>query len=128
MDMKRVRPLRALALALAAICAMSLLAQERKKKGDTGLREVQGTVVDSADKFVVGAVVQLKDMRTLQVRSFISQENGAYHFSGLKVEEDYELKADFNGMTSGSRRLSIYDSRSDPVVNLKLDKKQEPGK
>jgi hypothetical protein len=72
---------------------------------------------------VVGAVVQLKDMRTLQVRSYITQEQGSYHFSGLKTDIDYQVKADYSGMSSGSRTLSVFDNRKSPIVNLKLEKK-----
>jgi hypothetical protein len=111
------------------ICAATLPAQSiKKKKGEPSTRIVQGTVYDEAEKPVTGAVVQLKDMRTLQVRSFISQEEGAYHFSELKVENDYQLKADFSGTTSGWKTLSVFDTRTTPVINLKLDKKQEPAK
>ena len=117
------------ALVLTVCCAASLPAQEKKKKGETATtRIVQGTVTDADDKPVIDAVVQLKDLRTLQVRSFISQENGAYHFSELKLDDDYELRADHSGMSSGWKRLSVFDSRKQPVVNLKLDKKQEPEK
>src|SRR5260370_42602232 len=111
-----------LALALALICATGLLAQ-KKDKEDTATRAVQGSVVDADDKPVPGAVGLLKDMRTLQGRSFIAQENGAYHFSGLKVDNDYELKADFSGSTSGCKKLSVFDSRKTPVSNLKLEQK-----
>jgi hypothetical protein len=114
--------------AVLAICAFGLLAQDKKNKGDATTRNVQGTVSDAEGKFISGAVVQLKDTHNMQVRSFISQDAGAYHFSGLKVDYDYELKADYNGMTSGWKRLTVFDSRSEPVINLKLDKKQEPGK
>jgi hypothetical protein len=109
------------ATALALLCMTSLLGQS--KKGEPATRNVQGIVVDPDEKPTVGAVVQLKDMRTLQVRSFISQENGSYHFSGLKVDNDYQLKADYSGMTSGWKTLSVFDSRKEPVINLKLEKK-----
>jgi hypothetical protein len=119
----------AAALALAVICATGLQAQDtKKKKGEATTRVVQGTVLDAQDKSVVGAVVQLKDMRSLQVRSFITQNNGAYHFSELKVDNDYELRADYSGMTSGWKTLSVFDTRKEPVMNLKMDKKQEPEK
>src|SRR6266404_2076096 len=118
--MKRARV--AMSLALVMVCATGLLAQ-KKNKEDALTRVVQGNVVDPDDKPVVGAVVLLKDMRTLQVRSFITQADGAYHFSGLKVDNDYELKADANGMTSGWKKLSVFDTRTVPVVNLKLEKK-----
>jgi hypothetical protein len=111
------------ALALAVVFTSVLLAQDKPKKGEPTTRTVQGTVSDPDEKPVTGAVVQLKDMRSLQVRSFISQDGGGYHFSGLKVDNDYQLKADYNGMTSGWKTLSVFDSRREPVVNLKLEKK-----
>jgi|SRR5579862_8768164 len=106
--------------------AVFLGAQEtrKEKKQAASERIVQGTVYDSDDKSVNGAVVQLKDSRTLQVRSFITQDNGAYHFAGLKIDNDYLLKADHNGMTSGWKTLSVFDTRKEPVMNLKLEKKQ----
>ncbi len=113
----------------AAILASSvvLFAQQTKKEKKEAAAEriVQGTVYDPDDKFVNGAVVQLKDQRSLQVRSFITQENGAYHFSGLKIDNDYQMKADYNGMTSGWKTLSVFDTRKEPIINLKLAKSEK---
>lgn len=112
------------AVTVVALFALSMQAQDRKqRKEDASMRLVQGIVLDADDKPVVGAVVQLKDMRTLQVRSFITLEDGKYHFSGLKIDNDYQLKADHSGMTSGWKTLSVFDSRKVPVINLKMDKK-----
>jgi hypothetical protein len=113
----------ALVAVLVMACAQFLPAQGKKDKEDTTVRSLQGQVVDPDDKPAVGAVVQLKDTRTLQVRSFIAQANGEYHFSGLRTDTDYEVKADFNGMSSDNRRLSNFDSRKTATVNLKLNKK-----
>jgi hypothetical protein len=107
-----------------AVCAGALLAQTKKEqREEAALRSVEGTVTTADDTPAAGAVVQLKDMRTLQVRSFIAQEGGTYHFTGLKVDTDYQLKADYNGMSSGWKTLSVFDSRKVAIVNLKLDKK-----
>ena len=113
-------------LALVLVLLAPLGAQETKKEKRQAATEriVQGTVRDADEKPVKGAVVQLKDKRTLGVRSFITQDDGGYHFSGLKVDNDYDLKADSNGMTSGWKTLSVFDTRKEPVMNLKLDKKQ----
>ena len=111
---------------LVAACAAPLPAQtktKKEKREEAAQRGLQGHVTDPDDKPVTGAVVQLKDMRTLQVRSFITQEDGSYHFSGLKIDNDYQVKADFNGMTSGPKTLSVFDERRTPVINLKLEKK-----
>src|SRR5437016_8191658 len=99
-----------LSLLLVAMFALTVSAQ-KKEKEDTSTRALQGTVTDPEDKPVVGAVVQLKDMRTLQVRSFITQDGGSYHFSGLKADTDYQVKADYNGASSASRTLSVFNSQ-----------------
>lgn len=118
-------------LGIALLCAVTLAAQEtpkltKKEKREAATeRVVAGQVTDSGDKMVNGAVVQLKDMRTLQVRSFITQTDGQYHFSGLKIDNDYELKADYSGSTSGWKTLSVFDTRKEPVINLKLAKAEK---
>ena len=102
----------------------ALTAQTKKeKREEAAQRGLQGTVSDPDDKPVTGAVVQLKDMRTLQVRSFITQSDGAYRFSGLKIDNDYQVKADYSGMSSGYKTLSVFDNRRTPIINLKLEKK-----
>ena len=110
---------------LLALVVVPAGAQDSKKEKRQAASEriVQGTVRDAEDNAISGAVVQLKDKRSLAVRSFITQENGGYHFSGLKIDNDYDLKADYKGMTSGWKTLTVFDTRKEPVVNLKLDKK-----
>ena len=108
---------------LTVACAGLLSAQRNKEKDDPTIRSLQGQVADPDDKPVAGAVVQLKDTRTLQVRSFITQENGEYRFSGLRVDTDYEIKAEHSGLSSDTKRLSNFDSRKIATVNLKLNKK-----
>jgi hypothetical protein len=123
----RFKVLRTAAVLFLLFLTSFARAQEtRKEKREAASeRTVQGTVADPDGKFINGAVVQLKDGRSLQVRSFITQQNGEYHFSNLKVDNDYQLKADFNGMTSGWKTLSVFDSRKVPVINLKLEKPEK---
>ena len=108
---------------LALVLALAVTAPAQKKdKNDANTRGLQGLVLDE-DKPVPGAVVQLKDMRTLQVRSYISQSDGTYRFFGLKIDNDYQIKADHDARTSGWKTLSVFDNRKEPVINLKLEKK-----
>lgn len=111
---------------IAALLTISLgtcFAQKKDKKNDSSTRIVQGTVTGADDAPVNGAVVQLKDTKTLQVRSFYTQQEGNYHFAGLSTNIDYELKAEKDGTSSSTRTLSVFDSRKTAIVNLKLDKK-----
>jgi hypothetical protein len=113
---------------LVVACVGLLSAQRNKDKEDPTVRNLQGYVNDPDDKPVADAVVQLKDTRTLQVRSFITQPDGSYHFSGLRTDTDYEIKADYNGMSSDNKRLSNFDTRKIALVNLKLNKKSDTNK
>ena len=114
---------RILVLAAVSLFALGTLLAEKKDKQDANTRKVQGVVLDSAENAVQGAVVQLKDTKTLQVRSFITQEKGEYHFAGLSTNVDYELRAEHNGTSSATKTLSVFDSRKLANMNLKLDKK-----
>lgn len=112
----------ALLLAAAALCATPGLSQEKKKKGDDHIRSVEGVVTGPDGKPVAGAVVQLKNTKTLQVRSFFTQENGSYYFHELSTDVDYELRADLHGASSGTKSLSSFDSRKQAILDLKLKK------
>ena len=103
---------------LLLVCAATGFAQK-----DAATRSVQGSVSNPDESAAVGAVVQLKNMKTLQVRSFITLEDGTYHFFELSPDVDYELKADFQGASSGPKTLSSFDSRKKAIINLKLNKK-----
>ena len=108
---------------LALLLAASVLPAQKKKDDQATTRNVQGFVTDADDAPVNGAVVQLKNTKTLEIRSFITQDKGSYYFHGLSPDIDYELRAEYNGMSSGTKTLSSFDSRRDAVLNLKLNKK-----
>ena len=95
-----------------------------QKKKTPATRSVTGEVTASDDQRVVGAVVQLKDTKTKQVRSFYTQEHGVYRFDGLSTEVDYELSASYQGADSPTRTLSVFDNRKQAVINLKLNPKK----
>lgn len=95
-----------------------------QKKGEElgNVRSVQGVVTDTAESAVDGAIVQLKNTKTLQIRSFITKDQGTYYFHGLSPDVDYELRAEFQGASSPTKTLSSFDSRKKAVINLKLNK------
>jgi len=109
--------------AVLLLCTTALLAQGRKKGEDT-TRSVEGIVTTADDAPAPGAVVQLKNVKTLQIRSFIAKENGEYYFHELSPDVDYELKADYQGGSSSAKTLSAFDSRRKATINLKLNPKK----
>jgi Carboxypeptidase regulatory-like domain len=110
------------AFLIALSLACGLVAQDKRPNEDGNTRSVQGVVTDASGKPVANAVVQLKDTKQLQIRSFRTGADGSYHFAGLGTNTEYELKADFEGATSGTKTLSIYNSQKTATVNLKLNK------
>lgn len=112
-------------LALVFLLGVSGAFAQGKKKADENAdtRSVQGVVTTPEDSPVSGAVVQLKNTKSLQIRSYITQQNGSYFFNGLSTDVDYELKAEHQGVSSPTKTLSSFDSRKQAVLNLKLNKK-----
>jgi len=100
-----------------AICfglaAVSLAAQNET-------RTLHGIVTDQADHTLIHAVVQLENVSTLMVRSCITQAGGRYHFAGLKPDVDYRIMAEYDGFYSARKRLSKFNERKNPEMDLKV--------
>lgn len=93
-------------------------------QGSAQLRTVHGTVVSASDAPVSGAVVYLKNMKTLTVRTYFSSSTGRYHFSGLDPNVNYQIHAEDQHLTSSLHVISSFDSNPDIVIDLKVDRKK----
>ena len=87
-----------------------------------GSRTVHGTVVDSGGRVLNGAVVQMKDTRTLAIRSFICRKDGTFRFSGLNPDVDYEFRGSYEGQWSHSKTVSRFESKPVVEIVLKIEK------
>jgi len=89
-------------------------------------RAIGGTVLSEEGAPVPGAIVQIKDLKTLQVRSYIAQKDGKYQFWGLSNDVNYEVRAMAGGLASKTKTVSVFNSRSKVKLDLKLTKKFKP--
>ena len=107
---------------IAAVLLVMMMANvmfAQKSKAPTE-KSVSGIVTDADSNPIPGAIVQLKNMKTLQVRSFIAKEKGDYYFTGLSLDADYQLQAQAHGKESSSRTVSTFDSHPDVVINFQV--------
>jgi Carboxypeptidase regulatory-like domain len=111
-----------LALLLALFLSAGVIFAQKKNKGEEQNRSVQGTVTTEDGSLAVGAEVQLKNTKNLQIRSYVTQKEGTYFFHGLSPDVDYEVKAQYNGVWSSSKTVSSFDSRKDVTLDLKIKK------
>jgi Carboxypeptidase regulatory-like domain len=96
---------------------VSLYAQQRGPVQ----RVVQGRVMDKSEALLQGAVVYLKDGHSLAVKSFISNDQGAYRFGQLSQNTDYEIWAEHDGKKSQVKTISSFDSKNQIFIDLKID-------
>lgn len=107
-------------LLFAIVVVLPLTARQK----DAEVRTVHGGVLDKSENIVNGGIVYLQNKKTMVIRTYISDDQGQYTFSGLDPNVDYDIHAELNGLTSITRTISSFDSRKDIVVTLKLDRKK----
>jgi len=108
--------------ALAALLSAFQWSSDKKSKDrDRSVRTLSGEVRLVDDTLVEGAVVQVKNLKTLQIRSFITLKDGKYTFQNLSSGVDYEVRGNWKDHASPKRMLTVYDTRLDAVINLKLE-------
>ena len=113
----------AVAAILCAILLAAAVPSRAADKDEKPTRTVKGLVTDANENPIVGAVVQLKNTKTLQVKSFITDKNGNYYFHGLDTNTDFELKARSGDLASRTRTVSTFDDRKEVVYNFELKEK-----
>jgi hypothetical protein len=95
-------------------------APERSKK-ESPLRSLGGTVLNRDDAPIPHAVVHLKNLKTLAIKTYIADQEGKYQFNGLSRNIDYELFAENDGRKSSTKTLSSFDSRPKATMNLRIE-------
>jgi hypothetical protein len=109
----------AAALCLALTAAPSLLhAQQQKQPTE---RLVEGTVTGKSDQPLAGAVVYIKDTKTLTIKSYLTDDKGHFRFGQLSLSTDYDLWADNHGVHSKTKHVSPFNNKSNLEYTLKID-------
>lgn len=111
----------AIASVLVLACGTALGA---KSDEEPSSRTLQGTVTTPDGTPAADTAVQLKNTRTLEVLSFITKDDGTYHFAGLKFDTEYQVRAQGPTGSTAWKRISVFDPRKTVVLNFKLENKK----
>lgn len=85
-------------------------------------KSVTGQVINDNGQPIPNAIVYLKNMKTLAVKTFIAQKDGSYQFHGLSPNVDYDLYAEVDGLRSDNKTVSQFDSKTNLTIHLKIKK------
>jgi hypothetical protein len=120
--MKRLTAIAAILLACGALSAISTAkASEFIQRGPRGeARTLVGHVLDDREQPLQKAIVYLKNTKTLAIKTYISEADGTFRFSGLAANIDYEVYAEHDGARSDAKTLSGFDSRREVNITLKI--------
>ena len=83
-------------------------------------RTLTGVVLDKGDAPVSNAVVYLKNMKSLAVKTVIAANDGTYRFPELSPNVDYEVYAQREGKKSDTKVLSQFDDRQKANMVLRI--------
>lgn len=114
----------ALLVAISAVAAApysSAQLFQRSGKDKDQLRTLNGNVRNKNEEILPGAVVFLKNMKTLSVKSAYADDKGEFHFHALSPNVDYEVYAEYKGQRSQTKTLSSFDSRTTVSMDVRID-------
>ena len=93
---------------------------EGRKSTRVTSRALTGVVLDKGDAPVSNAVVYLKNMKSLAVKTVIAGNDGTYRFPELSPNVDYDIYAQREGKKSGTKVLSQFDDREKANMVLRI--------
>jgi hypothetical protein len=88
---------------------------------DHKLRDLSGTVTSPSHEPLKGAVVELQEGDGAAIRSYITGQNGEYHFNRLNSDADYKVWVVFRTRHSKSKEISKFDDHLDKVIDFTVE-------
>ena len=84
------------------------------------LRNLTGTITESSNEPIRGAVVELRNERSNQIVTYLTDDTGAYTFRRLDGNTDYDVRVLFRGRHSPTRTISKFDDHMAKVIDFTM--------
>lgn len=120
--MRRLTTMAAILLAFGALLTVRTAGATAffQRGGQGEARTLVGHVLDDREQPLQKAIVYLKNTKNLAIKTYISEPDGTFRFSGLAANIDYEVYAEHEGARSDTKTLSGFDSRRQVNMTLKI--------
>ena len=82
------------------------------------VRTLSGTVTDTGHEPIRGAIVELRNVTSKVLVSYLTDANGQYTFKRLDGNTDYDVHVVYRGHHSPLRSISKFDSHMSKVINF----------
>lgn len=106
------------AVCVASCLMLSALPAATQMPTQITTRTLSGTVTDTSHEPIRGAVVELRNVASREVVTYITEQNGEYNFKRLDGNADYEVWVVFRSYHSPTHSISKFDSHMTKVINF----------
>lgn len=118
---KSQRPwLTAAVLCVAAGIMLPTLPSHAQVPAQPTVRTLSGSVTDPNHEPIRGAVVELRNNKSNEVISYLTDTSGHYNFKRLDGNTDYDVWVLFRGRRTTTRSISKFDNHMAKVLNFTL--------
>lgn len=106
------------ALVFVVVALSGIPAHPQSERDRSQLRSVHGLVLDKSQNPISNGIVYLRNMKTNNIRTHISDSQGHYQFSGLNPNVDFQIYAEYKHHKSSRHTISSFESRQDIQLDL----------
>lgn len=97
---------------------LSTPAARAQTPSQPSVRTLSGTVTSTSHEPIRGAIVELRNVTSNVMVSYLTDANGRYSFKRLNGNVDYDVHVVYRGRHSASRSISKFDSHMSKVINF----------
>ena len=108
------------AVCVAACLLLGALPAATQTPGDPTVRSLSGQVTDTSHEPIRGAIVELRDEKSNEVVTYLTDADGHYEFKRLDGNIDYEVWVVFRGRRTPIHTISKFDSHLAKVINFTM--------
>ncbi len=108
------------AICIAACLLLGAIPAATQTPGDPTVRTLSGQVTDTSHEPIRGAIVELRDEKSNEVVTYLTDAEGHYEFRRLDGNIDYEVWVVFRGRRTPTHSISKFDSHMAKIINFTM--------